>query len=174
MTDTPTPPQGPDGPDPRFRAVLSPHRSLGPRGFLIFMAAVSTVSFGTGLMFFLMGAWPVLGFMGLDVLLVYVAFRLNFRALRVYETVALTDEVLTVTRTAPDGKEQSWQFNPYWVRVHVDERVGQSSELSLASHGKRLVFGAFLTDPEREDFADALKAALREARSPTVTGEALA
>jgi uncharacterized membrane protein len=84
----------------------------------------------------------------------------------------LTDEALTVTRVAPDGKKQSWRFNPYWVRVQVNERVGLSSELSLASHGKRLVFGAFLTDPEREDFADALKEALREARSPTVAGEA--
>jgi len=130
------------------------------------MLAIGLVSFGTGLMFFMMGAWPVLGFMGLDVLLVYVAFRINFRALRVYETVALTDEALTVTRVAPNGNEQSWQFNPYWVRVNVSERVGLSSELSLASHGKRLVFGAFLTDPEREDFADALKAALRNTGVP--------
>lgn len=168
MTDTPTLPQGPHDSEPRFRAVLTPHRSLGPKGFVIFMAAISTVSFGTGLMFFLMGAWPIIGFMGLDVLLVYVAFRINFRALRVYETVALDDEALTVTRVAPDGKEQSWRFNPYWVRVRVDERVGLSSELSLASHGKRLVFGAFLTDPEREDFADALKAALREGCAPAV------
>jgi uncharacterized membrane protein len=172
MTDTPTPPQGPDAQDARFQAVLTPHRSLGPRGFVIFMATISAVSFGTGLMFFLMGAWPVIGFMGLDVLLVYAAFRINFRALRVYETVALTDDELTVTRVAPNGKEQSWRFNPYWVRVHVDERVGLSSELSLASHGKRLVFGAFLTDPEREDFADALRAALSERRSPAVAGNA--
>ncbi|ODS01269.1 hypothetical protein AUC68_12560 [Methyloceanibacter methanicus] len=166
MTETHPLPQGPDNPEPSFRAVLTPHRSLGPRGFVIFMLAVSTISFGTGLLFFLMGAWPVVGFMGLDVLLIYVAFRINFRALRVYETVALTGDALTVTRVAPDGREQSWQFNPYWVRVRVDERVGLSSELSLASHGKRLIFGAFLTDPEREDFADALKDALREVRAP--------
>jgi len=174
MTETHPSPQGPDSSEPSFRAVLTPHRSLGPRGFLIFMLTISTVSFGTGLMFFLMGAWPVLGFMGLDVLLIYVAFRINFRALRVYETVALTDEALTVTRVAPDGKQQSWQFNPYWVRVRVDERVGQSSEMSLASHGKRLIFGAFLTDPEREEFAGALKDALRDARAPDVNQTAFA
>lgn len=169
MTETLTPPQDPGSPEPSFRAVLAPHRSLGPRGFLIFMLAVSAISFGTGLMFFLMGAWPIMGFMGLDVLLVYLAFRMNFRALRVYETVDLTPEALTVTRVAPDGKEQSWRFNPYWVRVRVDERVGRSSELSLASHGKRLAFGAFLTDPERDDFADALKDALRQSRVPAAT-----
>ncbi|MEZ5829161.1 MAG: DUF2244 domain-containing protein [Hyphomicrobiales bacterium] len=153
---------------PQFSAVLMPHRSLGPRGFMVFMAMVSVVSFGTGLLFYLLGAWPVIGFMGLDVLLIYVAFKLNFRALRVYETVDLTNEALTVTRVEPNGKSQSWSFNPYWVRVQLNERVGRTSELSLASHGKRLVFGRFLTDPERDDFATALASALRDARSPNV------
>ena len=79
---------------------------------MVFMGAISVVSFGTGLMFYLMGAWPVMGFLGLDVLLVYVAFKLNFRALRLYETVDLNGEALTVTRVAPSGKAQSWNFNP--------------------------------------------------------------
>lgn len=151
--------------DPQFSAVLTPHRSLGPKGFLVFMAAISVISFGTGLMFYLMGAWPVMGFMGLDLLLVYIAFRINFRALRVYETVDLTQDALTVTRVAPSGRSRSWRFNPYWVRLSLDERVGRTSELSLASHGQRLVLGSFLTDPEREDFAAALKNALQAART---------
>jgi uncharacterized membrane protein len=166
MTEPSTAPQGLPAEHPQFSAVLTPHRSLGPRGFLVFMAAISAISFGTGLMFFLMGAWPVMGFMGLDVLLVYIAFRINFRALRVYETVDLSPEALTVTRVAPTGRSQSWRFNPYWVRLSLDERVGRTSELSLASHGQRLVFGSFLTDPEREDFAAALREALHEARTP--------
>jgi len=154
----------PKGEHPQFSAVLAPHRSLGPKGFVVFMAAISAISFGTGLMFFMMGAWPVMGFMGLDVLLVYGAFRLNFRALRVYETVDLRAETLTVTRVDPRGREQSWRFNPYWVRLSLEERVGRMSELSLKSHGKRLVLGSFLTDPEREEFAAALNEALRDAR----------
>lgn len=165
MTEPSPGPQGFPPEDPQFSAVLTPHRSLGPRGFLVFMAAISAISFGTGLMFYLMGAWPVMGFMGLDVLLVYIAFRINFRALRVYETVDLTDEALTVTRVAPSGHSQSWRFNPYWVRLSLDERIGRTSELSLASHGQKLVFGSFLTDPEREDFAAALKDALHAART---------
>jgi uncharacterized membrane protein len=150
----------------RFNAVLTPHRSLGPTGFMVLMAGVCLVSFGTGLFFYLLGAWPVIGFMGLDVALIYIAFKLNFRALRLYETVDLTQDSLTVTRVAPSGKSQSWRFNPYWVRLSVRERVGRSSELSIASHGERLVFGSFLTDEEREDFASALTAALSAARSP--------
>jgi uncharacterized membrane protein len=163
MSETAPSPQA----EPRFSAVLMPHRSLSPRGFMVLMAAICAISFGTGLLFYLLGAWPVVGFMGLDVALIYVAFRLNFRALRLYETVDLTDETLTVTRVQPSGEAQSWSFNPYWVRLKLEPRVGRSTELSIASHGKRLVFAAFLTDPEREDFATALTRALSTAKSPS-------
>lgn len=132
---------------------------------MVLMGAVCMVSFGTGLFFYLLGAWPVIGFMGLDVALIYAAFRLNFRALRLYETVDLTEDALTVTRVAPSGRSQSWSFNPYWVRLRLAPRIGRSSELSIASHGKRLVFASFLTDDEREDFASALSSALSSARS---------
>jgi uncharacterized membrane protein len=151
----------------RFSALLTPHRSLGPKGFMVLMSAVSLVSFGTGLMFYMIGAWPVMGFLGLDVALIYVAFKLNYRAARLYETVDVTPETLTVTRVQPSGKEQVWRFNPYWVRVKLEERLGRASELSLASHGSRLVIASFLTDPEREDFARALSTALTAAKAPS-------
>jgi uncharacterized membrane protein len=151
---------------PKFSALLTPHRSLGPKGFMVLMGAVCTVSFGTGLLFYMIGAWPVIGFMGLDVALIYIAFKLNFRALRLYETVDLTPDALTVTRVQPSGQTQMWSFNPYWVRVKVEERIGRSTELTIASHGKRLVFASFLTDGEREDFAAALGRALSAAKSP--------
>ena len=167
MTEPRIAQQDPSGQDPsRFSAVLSPHRSLGPKGFMVLMVAVSLVSFSTGLFFYLLGAWPVMGFMGLDVALIYVAFTLNFRALRLYETVDLTQETLTVTRVAPSGQSQSWSFNPYWVRLKLEPRIGRPTELSIASHGSRLVFASFLTDPEREDFALALSSALSSARGP--------
>lgn len=150
----------------RFSAVLTPHRSLSPKGFIVLMTAICVVSFGTGLLFFMLGAWPVIGFMGLDVALIYIAFKLNFRALRRYETVDLTDDALTVTQVEPSGRSKAWTFNPYWVRLRLEPRIGRSTELSLASHGQRLVFASFLTDSEREDFANALSAALSAARSP--------
>jgi uncharacterized membrane protein len=73
-----------------FHAVLTPYRSLRPAGFLVLMVALGAVSFVAGILFLVAGAWPVLGFFGLDVLLVYVAFRLNYRSGRLYETVNLT------------------------------------------------------------------------------------
>jgi uncharacterized membrane protein len=152
----------------RFRAVLHPHRSLGPTGFLVLMTAIGAVSFVTGMVFLAMGAWPVLGFFGLDVALVYVAFRLNYRSGRLYEMVELTPEALTVTRVHPSGKRECFDFNPYWVRVRLAEGPHGRTDLRLASHGSELAFGRFLTDDERRDFSDALAGALVEARGARV------
>lgn len=163
MTDASAQPQD----NSRFRALLTPNRSLGPKGFLVLMAVIAGISFATGILFVMMGAWPVFGFFGLDVALIYFAFRSNYRAGRLFEEVALTDDRLLVRRVQPSGQSQSWEFNPYWVRIDVESRVGRCSELSLISHGQRLVFGAFLTDEEREDLAGALRSAIGEAKSPS-------
>lgn len=143
-----------------FSAVLTPHRSLSPRGFVILMSIVCVISFIAGMVFFIAGAWPVLGFFGLDVLLIYGAFKLNYFAARAYETVSIAGDTLTVTKVLPSGKSRSWNFNPYWARVEVSSRPGRASRLVLTSHGRSLVLGSFLTEGERLDFADALKNAL--------------
>jgi uncharacterized membrane protein len=147
-----------------FRAVLTPYRSLSPVGFLVLMCAIGLVSFVTGAVLLAMGAWPVFGFLGLDVLLIYLAFRLNYRAGRQYETVELTRDLLTLTRVHPSGRRESFQFNPYWVGVQVREGRHGRADLRLASHGRELSIGRFLTDDEKREFAEALKVALLTAR----------
>jgi uncharacterized membrane protein len=150
-----------------FRAVLTPHRSLGPTGFIVLMAALAGISFATGIAFFLIGAWPVLGFFGLDVALVYVAFKLNYRSGRLYETVELTPAKLTWTRVHPSGRREQFDCNPYWTRVNLREWPDGRTDLRLIAQGKELVFGRFLTDDERRQFASALRGALVDARGGT-------
>jgi len=153
-----------------FDAVLTPHRSLSPRGFLVLMAVICAISFTAGLFFYLAGAWPVVGFLGLDVLLIYVAFHINYRQARMYETLHLTSKALTVRRVDPWGAETRWRFEPTWLQVLIDEPPGHGSPLTLRSHGKSLAIGGFLTAEERLDLANALRAALGEARRlPEVT-----
>lgn len=131
------------------------------------MAGVSVVCFSAGIAFVLIGAWPVFGFFGLDVLLVYVAFRVNYRWGRIYETILLTEDELTVERMTPDGSIRRWRFQPYWLKVDIDDPPHQNSALTLSSHGKALVIGAFLTPTERLEFADALREALDKLRQPS-------
>jgi uncharacterized membrane protein len=152
-----------------FRAVLHPHRSLGPKGFIILMLALGSVSFVTGLVFLSMGAWPVTGFFGLDVLLVYLAFRLNYRAARAYEMVELTPAALRLTQVTPSGRSREFEFNPYWVRIRFTEHPDGSNNLKLASHGREFEFARVLNDEERRDFARVLEGALAMARSASRT-----
>lgn len=148
-----------------FRATLSPYRSLGPRGFLILMSGISLISFAAGVAFWAMGAWPVTGFFGLDVLLIYIAFKLNYRAARAYETIDLSPTHLTLTHVDFRGRRETFEFNPYWVRLRLAEWPSGQTELKLASHGQEHTFGRFLNDDERRDFAAAFGAALARARN---------
>ena len=147
-----------------FDAVLYPHRSLPPGAFWIVMGGVAGLSFSAGLVFTLLGAWPVLGFFGLDVLLLGWFFHLNYRQGRLHETVRLTPRQLTVQRVHPDGAARSWKFQPFWVRVELDD---PPHRLSLASHGRRLAIGAFLSAEEKRSFAAELRRALTRLRTPT-------
>jgi len=154
-----------------FSAIITPHRSLTPRGFLIVMLCIGVLSFVSGMSFLLRGAWPVFGFCGLDVLLVYWAFRANFRAARAYEEVTVTASELTVRKVSHRGGVREWTLNPLWVRLEriVHEEFG-IERLFLVSHGRRLGIAGFLGPAEKASFAHALSNALGEARrGPTRT-----
>jgi uncharacterized membrane protein len=151
-----------------FSAVLRPYRSLSPHGFGLLMAAIALCSFFVGLAFWLMGAWPVVGFFGLDILLIQLAFRLNYRAARAFEEIEVTREALTVRKVSASGRAREFGFNPYWVRLEIDRRPDRLiSRLRIASHGKRLDIGSFLGPNERENFATAFSAALAKVRVPS-------
>ena len=152
-----------------FSAVITPNRSLSRRGFKIFMLILGGLSFATGLYFLLRGAWPVFGFCGLEVLLVYCAFRINYRDARAYEQVTVTPSELTVRKVTYHGRISEWTLNPLWVRLDrvVHEEFG-IERLFLVSHGRRLPIAGFLGAHEKATFAHALSAALGEAkRGPT-------
>jgi len=153
-----------------FDAVLHPHRSLGPRGFFILMACVVAFSTAAGVAFMLYGMWPVFGFYGLDVLLLYWAFKASYRSGRLYETVQLSDDELVIRRVQPSGKAAEWRFEPTWLQVEIDEPPEHQSPLVLRSHGETLEIGRFLAPEERGGLADALRDALGRRRDGLVAG----
>jgi uncharacterized membrane protein len=152
-------------PPARLDVVLYPNRSLGTTGFVVLMAAIALVSAAIGAGFMMIGAWPITGFLGLDVLLVYLAFRWNYRQARRVEFVRLDGDGLSVRRLDPDGRAQSWRFEPYWVRVGLEQAGRHDRRLVLRSHGRQLTIGSFLTQDERLELAQALEAALRQHRA---------
>jgi len=148
-----------------FDARLTPHRSLPRRGFHLLMAVVTVTFALIGLSFWSLGAWPVAGFCGLEVLLIWGAFELNYRSGKAHESVRLDDEGLVVSHVDARGRATVWRFEPSWVRVTLERPGQEDSALCLASHGRRLVIGAFLTPPERAEVAQALGDALGRWRS---------
>ena len=148
-----------------FSALLTPHRSLNRTGFVVLMTFLSTVSFAAGVAFWLMGAWPIFGFFGLDVLVIYWAFKINFRRARATEEISVTPSELRVRRVSHRGHVVEWVLNPLWVRLDQKTHAEFGIErLYLVSKGRRVSIGNFLGAEEKASFARALTAALQAAR----------
>ena len=155
----------PDTQPELFSALLTPHRSLNRTGFLAVMAFVGVVSFAAGLAFLLMGAWPVLGFFGLDALAIYWAFRINFRRAKASEEIVVTPSELRLRRVSHRGHVMEFVLNPLWVQLDRKTHAEFGIEnLYLVSKGRRIAIASFLTPDEKASFANALVAALHAAR----------
>ncbi len=160
MSDTPA-----DDDAPIFTARLTPHRSLGPRGFRVLMAATFVATAALSLPFFLLRAWPIVGFLGLDVAAIYFAFKLNYRAARAYEDFRLTYYELAVARANAKGARREWRFSPAFVRFErEDHQEFGPQRLSLVSRGRRLDVARFLGPDEKAEFASAFVKALAIAK----------
>jgi uncharacterized membrane protein len=159
----------PSGPVPiLFEAVSTPSRSMGPSGLVLLALLLGVASATLGLVLALLGAWPVLGFMGAEVALVISLMALHLRwSGRALEVVVLTEAALTVTRTDGRGRQEEAVLQPYWARLELLEHHGRVSELVLAQRGRRVEIGRFLAEAEKRELAEALSAALRRYREPT-------
>ena len=102
----------------------------------------------------------MIGFLGLEVVLLYTAFKISCNRARLSERVMLSENALLVRRVNPDRREPIWRFHPYWLRVTVPDPERSDSHLVLTSHGRRLTIGTFLPPAERVALATALRDAL--------------
>jgi uncharacterized membrane protein len=148
-----------------FERVLLPHRSLPPRGFHMIMLVLGLISLAVGIGFVSVGAWPVTGFFGLDVALIYLAFRLNYRSAKRSETLRLAGDAFTVERISVRGDRRVWRFQPFWLRVVLEERDLDRNRLFVASHGRFLAIGDFLAPAARRELAATIRDALSRWRA---------
>lgn len=150
---------------PVFEAVLYPHRSLSPRGFVILISVTGIVGFVYGIAFLLMGAWPIFGFCGTEWLLFIYLFRKHLNGDRQAERLRLYDDRFTVETISPKGEVQRYRFQPYWLQVILDRPEEPDNALYLRSHGKQLQIGTFLSPQERRDIAGELRHVLTRWRT---------
>ncbi|CTQ74198.1 DUF2244 domain-containing protein [Roseibium alexandrii] len=151
---------------PFFTAVLTPYRSLGPNGFLILMFCLGLISFVAGAVFWSIGAWPVFGFFGLDMALIWLAFRLNYASARQFEEIRLSRYEILVRKVGPGKRNLEYRFNPMWVRLSVDKIEDEGvTKISLTSRGETVDLGNFLNPEDRTSFAGAMINALATAKA---------
>lgn len=148
-----------------FNRRITPHRSLDAAAFRRLMMVLCACCGLSSLPFVLLGAWPVAGFMGLDVLVLYLAFAANFRSARAYEDIALTPLELRLAKVSARGGRREWRFDPLFTRLEREEiEEFGVTRIDLVSRDRRVEIAGFLGPEARTDLARDLNRALARAR----------
>lgn len=157
-----------------FEAEIVPHRSLSRRGLRILLAAIFVVCAADAAVFVHIGAWPVGGFAGVELLLAALLLRINARAARAREILSLTGAALRVVRTDVQGRRDERVLPPAWLTVQLEERPGRVPGLWLGVRGQREEVARSLGEDEKRDLARALTEALDRWRNPRFDNPQLA
>lgn len=151
---------------PLFAALLTPHRSLSSRGIRNVVVLYASLAAVPGVYFFATGAWPIVGFLGIDALALWWALSVSRKSGEAFEEVTLWPDTLEVRHVTARGREKSHLFNPFWVRLQIDrdheERV---TRLALRNRSEELEIGAFLNPDDKSSFASIFGRALYKARA---------
>jgi uncharacterized membrane protein len=153
--------------EPFFEAVLRPYRSLNAFGFRLLMAVLIVANGAFGVVMLVQGAWPVTGFMGLDVLAVYIAFRLSYAQACAFERIRIADNFFVVSQVDARGRVREWKCPSYWAYVSFDEEADIRGILTIRSHGQQVEIGRFLHPEARAGLARQLRDALLQSRNHT-------
>jgi uncharacterized membrane protein len=178
MTDQAPPPQPtsrhPPGsidqhchPDLVFEAELRPYHSLSRRGLTLVLGFLGIVSLSVTTMFYFLGAWPVAGFNGCEMLLAAALLRAHMRSRRAREVLLLTAQDLRILRYNENGARTEHALPAAWLNIILEERPGRVPALYAATHGRREEVARVLGEPEKRDLAAALTTALYGLRHPT-------
>lgn len=155
----------PQAPSYHLDLKLFPQRSLKPEHFSKLLLVLITICTLSSIRFWIVGAWPVVLFLGLDVLALWFAFFLNYRRGRMFESVQLSDTDLIVGKTDAAGRFTSMRFEPYWAKVSVQAVGGDTNILTISHHDKCIELGSFLVPHERREVADAIRNAIERWKS---------
>ena len=154
-------------PDARIHldTVITPERSLSMTGFKVLLGALILANLIIGVFFLALGAWPAPIFLGLDVLGVFVAFRVSYRRAATRERVVVTADRVQVLRELAGKAREVWNSPTAFTRVELERTDRYGPQVRLALSRQRRLIGQTLGPKEREELAEALEAAIGRARS---------
>ena len=145
-----------------YEITLYPYRSLNKLGFFILMFVLTFISFIAGIIFMLKGAWPVFGFFGLDVLLVYIFFKINFKSGKKKEVIILTKNKLIIKIYNSEKTFKTFKLDSNWLKINLIKLKNHASKLQISSKNKSIMIGSFLRYQEKIDVIYSLEKALKK------------
>jgi uncharacterized membrane protein len=145
-------------------AVITPHRSLSERGFIILISVVTVANCCSAAVFVHMGATFVPIFLGIDIVAVLVAFGVSYGSARRVERVRITARDVVVTHETPQWSRVVWESPTAFTRVNHYKEENRTLDVTLALSGKQVPVAQALSPRERGEFAQALQNAISEAR----------
>lgn len=145
-----------------YSITLKPYRSLNKIGFITMMVILCGFSFITGIIFMKKGAWPVFGFFGLDILLVYIFFRLSFKSGKEFEVINLTKKKLIIKKYKEKKIIKTYILDANWVKIQIQNPLEHSSKLQISSKNESIIIGSFLRLDEKIEVLQNIENALRK------------
>ena len=134
--------------------------SVTPSQLLVVYLMLCGVSLAIGVFFWMQGATYVLGFAGLELLAVGVAFMVYARHATDGEWISLQGASLVVERETAGRRERA-EFERQWVRV--EPKAGEHSLIELSGRGRKVEVGRFVRPELRQALAGEIRRALRAA-----------
>ena len=121
-----------------FLAEVTPHRSLSARGLRLIIGFVCAVSLCTTTLFWHLGAWPIAGFNGAEILLALFLLRAHHKSAREREVLLLSEAGFKVQRFDSRGGASELVLPAGWLNVILTERPGRVPGLYLAARGQQI------------------------------------
>ena len=134
--------------------------SVTPAQLLWVYLMLCGVSLTIGLFFWFQGAPFVIGFTGLELLVVGWAFVVYARHATDGEWISLQGASLVVERETAGRRERA-EFERQWVRV--EPKAGEHSLIELSGRGRKMEVGRFGRPELRQALAGEIRQALRNA-----------
>ena len=139
------------GPAPGFSVLLKRNCSISPAALARVFALLVAVTLGIGIGFAAAGAWLVLPFAGIEVVVLAAAFVANGRHAADYERIQRAGERLTVEVSAA-GRTERHEMHVRTTRVRT-AREGRAARVLLSSNGRDLEVGRHLDEQTRAALA---------------------
>jgi len=144
------------------RFLIRPNCSLPWRGVVRFYCGMLIVSFGIAIAFALKGAWLILPFAGLEMLVLGVALYVVSCRGTSWQAISIDQDSIYIINHG-FRHEQQQSFQRAWAKVVFKRALikGHPSRLFIRSHGRAVEIGGYLNESEKKHLAHQLNRAMR-------------